>query len=214
MVYNLKCFFHVITLFMGTSSFVLCAEKPQISVQFPALLKMHAQTDLTISPSTFEKFDTNKKILYLGMQCIDFEQNGVTKQSVIDYVSFLRILFPHLKTDMTVWNNLANRYGKSKKDIVAIEAAHLFLKPEEKKTYEELEKELTFARGLEQKAFKEINPHNKLKLYQDSLNIWERIHRDSDYSNEPSFQSLHYQSIGKRLDLKRLIRVAKKQTTA
>lgn len=214
MDYFPKNFFSALVGFAYATTVALSAEKfdaTPTALDNPLLQKMYACTNLDITASEFKEFELKKKIIYLGLYSIDFKINGLSQPSVLNYISFLRILLPHLKTDIKVYDDLKERYGNTKKNRAVIDVVRILLKPSEKKTFTEVEEESFRADEYQRRGFSEVDPAQKVELYKNALFIWERVHRDTDFNNDPFFQTLHYRAISKRFDLKRLIRVAEKK---
>ncbi len=170
------------------------------------LMKLYRETNLDITSSQFEQLSGEDKVLYLELLRRDFNKNGLSQKRVADYVVFLRILFPHLKTSTKVWEDLEKRYGENSKNRAVVSELRFKINTA-KKSFEEIQKTVQFANRLEQEAVESTDLLIKVDKYRSTLAIWEQVYEDTKLSNEYSWSGLNTMALGKRLELKRLERV-------
>lgn len=170
--------------------------------------EIYDETQFNISAEQFEQYPINKKIIYLGALSNDF-QNGLTQKTVTDYVTFFRIMFPHLKTSTKVWEDLTKRFGDDKKNTAVITQLRYHMNTA-KKTFEEIEQYSSKAYEIQQKGLEAQDASEKNQKYKSALFMWNLIYDDTNHNNDRRYQELNMTALSKKLELLRLVRVSQR----
>jgi hypothetical protein len=173
---------------------------------YPAYVQQYKRTNLDISLEEFDQKPIKEKILYLGFYKLHFDENGLSERMVKTYVSFLHNLFPHLKerNDTKVWSDFEKRYGRDKNSAKVLTA----LRPKKVIPIVPEKKPLETLKDLALKA----HSYQVSQDYEKALPLWQEIYEETkERTYYYEFRELNDQAFGKRLDLKRLIRVKNKR---